>query len=102
MTEQGEDHPSRAESLSQAQPDSIPGSRVRTLLPLSGVPAGSRGLVIADSTLPDSQTIAVAWELPERLFGMNRRPLIDYFTPAEYRRFLAQVTDGEVSPKFLL
>lgn len=63
------------------------GKRVRTLVEFSGVPKGTTGIV----TRYDEGAVAIAWDLPHRLFGTRTMPLVDWFDRAAYDRYLAEL-----------
>jgi hypothetical protein len=77
--------------FSEQQAQALLGTRIRTRVPFSGVPAGTEGTVISVDQLPAGHTVAVAWVLPYRPFGTQRGPLVDWFSKSEYRRFLDEV-----------
>jgi len=60
------------------------GHRIKTLVEFSGVPRGTLGEVTRADRSGAGYTVAIQWELSERI----GKPLIDWFTRDEYERFL--------------
>jgi hypothetical protein len=90
-----EPRPARRIFFSEQQAQELQGTRIRTRVPFSGVPAGTEGTIIAADQLPAGHTVAVVWDLPHRPFGAEQRPLVDWFSKREYRQFLVKVEREE-------
>lgn len=63
------------------------GRRIKTMVEFSGVPRGTFGEVTRADRSGEEYTVAIQWELSERL----GKPLVDWFTKDEYERFLVEV-----------
>lgn len=63
------------------------GTWVSTLVEFSGVPVGTRGLVIEASDHENGCTVAIVWDMP------RDRPLMDWFSKDDYNRFLIEVEE---------
>jgi len=73
--------------FSHTEAKALLGRSIRTKIQFSGVPAGTSGTVTRadEGFYPEGYTVAIQWDLPER-----RKPLVDWFTRDEYRRFLEE------------
>ncbi|MCZ7625095.1 MAG: hypothetical protein M5R38_04025 [Candidatus Methylomirabilis sp.] len=63
------------------------GRRIKSLVEFSGVPKGTHGEVTRADQSGKGYTVAIQWELPERI----GKPLVDWFTRDEYERYLEEV-----------
>jgi hypothetical protein len=62
------------------------GTQVETLVPFSGVPTGTTGVIVRIDETGSGFDVGIQWELPERL----AKPLVDWFSKEEYKEFLLQ------------
>jgi hypothetical protein len=62
------------------------GRRVETLVPFSGVPQGTAGVVVRYDEAGSGFDVGIQWELPEH----RTKPLVDWFSKDEYEEFLRE------------
>jgi hypothetical protein len=62
------------------------GQRIKTLIEFFGVPRGTFGEITRADKSGEGYTLAIQWELPERV----GKPLVDWFTKGEYERYLEE------------
>ena len=62
------------------------GRRIQTLVAFSGVPRGTFGQVIQADPGEGGYSLAIQWVLA----GREGKPLVDWFSRAEYERFLRE------------
>jgi hypothetical protein len=75
----------RRRHFTQEEAEGKVGRAIESLVPFSGVPRGTTGKVVAASgELSDGWDVVIEWDLPHRLFGMQRRALRDWFVKSEY------------------
>jgi hypothetical protein len=59
---------------------------VETLVPFSGAPQGTAGVVVRYDEADSGFDVGIQWELPRR----RTRPLVDWFSKDEYEEFLRE------------
>ena len=106
------------EYFTQEEAEAKVGRRIKTLVPWSGVPGGTRGDVVRADRAGQSKTpfgeaveaynVAIQWDLPREplqvasgqvggepfLAISGGKPLVDWFSKDEYDQYLAEL-DGE-------
>lgn len=69
--------------------------RVRTLVPLPGVPKGTMGRVVRVQKVgvTDNYDVVIEWDLPREGSGVRALPQRDWLTRGEYEGFLRLADD---------
>lgn len=77
--------------FSKEQAEAQLGKRIRSLVEFSGVPVGTTGTVVAfDEIYPEGFDVVIEWDLADRLYGAQTKPLRDWFTRGEFEGFLVE------------
>ena len=71
--------------FTHAEAQVLQGAKISTTVAFSGVPKGTSGTVMRADQGRNGYTVAVQWELPGRA-----QPLIDWFSKAEFERYLQE------------
>lgn len=70
----------------EAEAKSKVGKQIRTQVEFSGIPEGTTGRVVRVEGGGAGFTLGIEWDLEERA-----KPLVDWFTKAEFERFLEEI-----------
>jgi hypothetical protein len=82
--------------FTREEAESKVGKRVKALVPFSGVPEGTTGLVVLADDMDEHDLgtgfdVAIEWELSDQPFGATWRPLRDWFDKDEYDTYLEEL-----------
>jgi len=72
--------------FSQEEAEILVGRHIENLRAFSGVPAGTEGIVRRASSTSQGFTVAIEWQL-----ARQGKPLLDWFSRDEYRRYLKEI-----------
>ena len=72
--------------FSQEEAQTLVGRHLENRRAFSGVPSGTEGIVRRASSTSQGFTVAIEWQL-----GGQGKPLLDWFSRDEYRRYLKEI-----------
>lgn len=65
------------------------GRRIRTKIQFAGVPKSTTGRVLQPND--ELVSLPIQWDLPGRLFGTHKKPLVDWFSKRDYESYLEEI-----------
>jgi hypothetical protein len=87
--------------FTKQEAENLVGKHIRTRVQFSGVPEGAKGRVVKSDYIglgrDDNENIegmydvVIEWNLPNRQFRTQQRPLQDWFNKDEFERYLEEL-----------